>query len=73
MSFRHKFVARTRKRGEIDYYNASWYETKVPGKYEVEFLEGPYKGEKYQAVDVVRAQEVGQVKLRSDHGANRLC
>lgn len=61
---RNKFVTRTRKRGEIDYYNAMWYESKTPGLYEVEFLDGPHKGERYRAVDVAKAQELGRVKLR---------
>lgn len=71
MAFRHKFVARTRKRNEIDFYNASWYETKTPGLYEVEFLEGPYKGEKYQAVDVAKAREQNQVILRKRYDNGR--
>lgn len=66
MIVRNKFVARTRKRGEIDYYNAMWYESRERGKYSVQFLEGPHKGEKFNAVDVAQAQKVGQLKSTFD-------
>lgn len=52
-----KFVARTRKRGEIDYYYAIWVPCeKARGKYAVKFISGPHKGEKYEAIKVVKAK-----------------
>lgn len=54
--YTEKFVARTRKRGEIDYYPAKWMRKK-DGSYDVEFLNGPHKGETYQAIDVAIANK----------------
>lgn len=71
MVIRDRFVARTRKRGEIDYYNAMWYESRERGKYTVQFLEGPHKGEKFNAVDVAQAQKVGQIKSTFDYTEGR--
>lgn len=52
-----RFVARTRKRGEVDYYAAEWMEwPQARGKYVVKFLAGPHKGEKYEAINVAKAQ-----------------
>lgn len=50
------FIARTRKRGEIDYYPARWTEDpKQGGLYKVEFLSGKHKGECYDAIEVAKA------------------
>lgn len=52
-----KFVARTRKRGEIDYYDAIWVPSeRCRGKFAVKFITGPHKGEKYEAIDVAKAK-----------------
>lgn len=50
-----RFVAQTRKRGEIEYYDAMWVEwPEARGGYAVKFLTGPHKGEKYEAIFVAR-------------------
>lgn len=52
------FLARTRVRGEIDYHTAIWREKRnMRGGYEVEFINGPHRGEKYVAIDVAKAKE----------------
>lgn len=54
----NSFIARTRARGEIDYYNAIWREKRnMRGGYEVEFINGPHRGKKYVALDVAKAKE----------------
>lgn len=46
-----RFVAKTRKRGETDFYDAIWVEfQKARGGYAVKFLKGPHKDEVYEAV-----------------------
>lgn len=48
-----RFVAETRKRGEIRYYPAEWLEwPQARGKFVVKFLAGPHKDEKYEAINV---------------------
>lgn len=47
------FVAQTRLRGEIDYYDAMWKEwPKARGGFVVKFLKGPHKDERYEAIKV---------------------
>lgn len=51
------FVARTRVRGEPDYYDAMWKKWPAArGKYVVKFLDGPHKDEKYEAFSVAKAK-----------------
>lgn len=53
-----RFVATTRKRGEIDYYNAIWVKyPKARGGYAVKFIEGPHKGETYESIFVSKRGE----------------
>lgn len=48
-------VARTRLRGEIDYYDAIWKEwPKARGGFVVKFITGPHKDEKYEAINVAK-------------------
>lgn len=50
-----EFVAQTRIRGEIDYYDAIWKEwPKARGGYVVKFITGPHKNEKYEAINVTK-------------------
>lgn len=50
-----EFVAKTRLRGEIEYYDAIWKEwPKARGGYAVKFLTGPHKNEKYEAIQVAK-------------------
>lgn len=51
-----KFIARTRKRGEISYYDARWQKNKK-GLFEVTFLNGPHKGETYKAIQTAIAKK----------------
>ena len=54
-----RFVATTRKRGEIDYYNAIWVKyPKARGGYAVKFIEGPHKGETYESIFVSKRGEL---------------
>lgn len=44
------FQARTRLRGEIDYYKATWTkDNNLRSGYRVHFDEGPHKGERHGA------------------------
>lgn len=53
---KEKFVARTRKRGEISYHTARWEKNKK-GLYKVTFLDGPHKGETYSAINTAIASK----------------
>lgn len=49
------FTASTRKRGEIDWHPARWKpDSRRRGGYEVIFLAGPHKGEKYSAIECAK-------------------
>lgn len=54
-----RFVAKTRKRGEIDFYDAIWVEhKKARGGYAVKFLKGPHKDKTFESIYVDRQKGV---------------
>lgn len=66
-------VARTRLRGEIDYYDAIWKEwPKARGGYVVKFLAGPHKDEKYEAVKVAKGRYDNSGAINGDKKAIKL-
>lgn len=50
------FIARTRRRGEIDYYAAAWeLDQHDDTHYHVTFVDGPHKGETYPEEEVAKS------------------